>query len=143
VVNDILMLPADREAFEKFKTPKQPQYLLVSSLDNIGQLRRDVTSLLTPEDAASDLLRTQKGVIDMPNHRIMDRGRLIGLWDYDIATNAIAWMAFHTPDKAMQEAVRKTEAFIRDDLGDARSFSLDSPKSRVTRIETLRRAASQ
>jgi len=29
---------------------------------------------------------------------------------------------------------------VRERLGDARSFSLDSPKSRVPRIEALRKA---
>ena len=36
-------------------------------------------------------------------------------------------------------AVERTERFVRDDLGDARSFSLDSPKSRAPRIEALGR----
>ena len=39
----------------------------------------------------------------------------------------------------MEKAVREMEAYVRDDLGDARSFSLDSPKSRVPRIESLRK----
>lgn len=33
-------------------------------------------------------------------------------------------------DQALREAVQRTAAFVRDDLGDACSFSLDSPKSR-------------
>jgi hypothetical protein len=33
------------------------------------------------------------------------------------------------------------EEFVRGELGDARSFSLDSPKSRVPRIQALRAAA--
>jgi hypothetical protein len=32
----------------------------------------------------------------------------------------------------------ETESFVRDQLGDARSFSLDSPKSRRPRIEAIR-----
>ncbi len=34
------------------------------------------------------------------------------------------------------------EAFIRDELGDMRSFSLDSPASRKPRIEAIRALAS-
>jgi hypothetical protein len=48
--------------------------------------------------------------------------------------------AAREPLKALEEAVRKTEAFIREDLGDARGFSLDSPKSRVPRIEAILKA---
>ena len=42
-------------------------------------------------------------------------------------------------DKALDAAVKKTEAYVRDQLGDARSFSLDSPKSRAPKIEALRK----
>jgi hypothetical protein len=60
------------------------------------------------------------------------------MWDFDTGSSSIAWIAFRTPDAAMREAVRATESFVRDELGDARSFSLDSPASRVTRLEALR-----
>ena len=42
--------------------------------------------------------------------------------------------------ESVTEVVR-TEEFIRSQLGDARTFSLDSPKSRIPRIEALRRSA--
>jgi hypothetical protein len=42
-------------------------------------------------------------------------------------------------DKALAALVERTEAFVRDDLGDARSFSLDSPKSRTPRLDALRK----
>ena len=38
----------------------------------------------------------------------------------------------------MRTGVKSTEAFVRDELGDARSFSLDSPESRRPRVEALR-----
>lgn len=50
-------------------------------------------------------------------------------------------MSFVPRNKALDEAVAQTEQFIRTELGDARSFSLDSPKSRTPRIEALRKAA--
>ena len=40
---------------------------------------------------------------------------------------------------ALATAVQRTEAYVRDQLGDARSFSLDSPKSRAPRIQALRK----
>lgn len=140
----LLMLPGDRETFEQFKTPKQPQYVLTGSLDGINQLRRDLVSLLAPEDQERDLVRGSRGQLlqDLPHHAIFDRGRLVGLWEYDTATGSIAWTAFVNADSALRAAVAKTEAFVREDLGDARSFSLDSPKSRVPAIEKLRKAAA-
>ena len=41
--------------------------------------------------------------------------------------------------RALRDCMTKTEAYIRDQLGDARSFSLDSPKSRIPRIEAIRK----
>ena len=63
---------------------------------------------------------------------------LIGLWLYDPDAADIAWTTFAPPDDAVRAEVARTAAFIRDDLGDARSFSLDSPASRRARIEALR-----
>jgi hypothetical protein len=79
---------------------------------------------------------------DLPSHAILDRGRLVGLWEYDTSTDSIAWMTFVKKDKALQEAVARTEQYVRKQLGDARSFSLDSPKSRAPRVEALREAAA-
>ena len=43
-------------------------------------------------------------------------------------------------NKALKQAVAQTEQYVREQLGDARSFSLDSPKSRAPRIAALRKA---
>jgi hypothetical protein len=51
-------------------------------------------------------------------------------------------MSFGKKDKAIQAAVTRTENFVRGQLGDARSFSLDSPTSRAPRIAALRKAAA-
>ena len=117
---DWLMLPEDCEAFDKFEIPKHPQYVLVSSLDGMALLRGPRT--------------------EWPNHAILDRGNQVGLWEFDTATECIVWQATVKPDKALRDAVAKTEAYIREDLGDARAFSLDSPKSRVPRFASLRAA---
>jgi len=114
----LLVLPADRDAWTAFEPPREPQYALVSSLDALFALHRE-----TPE-----------------SHAIVDRGRLIGLWEYDIETESIAWSATVTPDERLRDAVARTEAYVREQLGDARSFSLDSPKSRAPRIAALRTA---
>ena len=73
---------------------------------------------------------------------IGDRGRIVGLWEYDPDARAIAWTAWVPASPALRAAVEATEAWVRDDLGDARAFSLDSPASRRPRIEALRRAGS-
>ena len=80
-------------------------------------------------------------VADLPSHAIFDRGRVVGLWEYDTATESIAWLPFIPKNKQLEKAVARMEEYVRSDLGDARSFSLDSPKSRVPRVEALRQAA--
>jgi hypothetical protein len=139
-----LIAPEDREAYRKFQVPRKPHYVLVSSIDSISQHRRDLTSLLASADAQHPLLtkdmKAGARLYDLPSHAILDRGRVVGLWEYDPETSSIAWCAFGGKDKAMAEAVKKTEAYVRDQLGDARSFSLDSPKSRAPRIQAIQAA---
>jgi hypothetical protein len=138
--SDRLLLPDHMAEFRRFKIPKKPQYALVSSLDALFAARRDVQSLLEPTDEAQDIFKDcSSGFSDLSSHAIVDRGRLIGLWDYDVDSESIVAATFVKRDKQLDSTIRETEAFVRDQLGDARSFSLDSPKSRVPRIESLRR----
>jgi hypothetical protein len=135
--SDYLVGREVRAEYLSFEAPKRPKYVLVSSLDGICPLRPDVDGILAPEDQKHALI-CENGLTDLADHAIFDRGRLIGLWEYDVDTATIAWMSFIRRDRALESAVDRTEAFIRDDLGDARSFSLDSPKSRAPRIAALR-----
>ena len=132
------MFRDDLEDFQTFKASKTPQYALVSSLDALLLLRRDLISVLAEADLKQEVGRLS----DLPSHAIFDRGRLVGLWEYDTETESIAYKTFGSADKALEQAVAQTEAYIRTDLGDARSFSLDSPKSRAPRIAALRKSAS-
>lgn len=146
--DDRLLVPDDRARLEAFKPPKEPHYTLVSSLDAIVLLRRDLRGLLDPKDLERPVFvdkdsKPLGGLADLPSHAILDRGRVAGLWEYDTATSSIAWMFFGKKDKAVQEVVRRTEQYVRDQLGDARSFSLDSPKSRAPRVAALRQAAGK
>lgn len=124
-------LPGDRPKFDAIKPSKEPRYFLLGSIDPLFDLRA-----MGREVFADDPQR------DLTSHPIVDRGRLVGLWEYDQPTESIAWVSFVKKDKALQQAVTRTEDFVRGQLGDARSFSLDSPKSRAPRIAALRKAAA-
>jgi hypothetical protein len=146
--SDLLMLPGDRAKLEAYRPPKEPHYALVSSIDSSAFLRCDLKGMLDPKDLDRPVFvekdtKPLGGLDYPPSHAILDRGRLVGLWEFDTTTNSIAWTAFVKKDKALLEAVARTEAYVRDQLGDARSFSLDSPKSRAPRVEALRRAAGR
>ncbi|MBZ5725847.1 MAG: winged helix DNA-binding domain-containing protein [Acidobacteriia bacterium] len=143
IEGDRLMLPKDREKFEAFQVPRQPQYALVSSIDGISLLRRDLASLAEAADLKRKFFAEEggRGVLDLPSHGIFDRGRLVGLWEFDPEAGSVAWTAFIAKNQDLEKAVARTEQYVRDELGDARSFSLDSPKSRAPRIAALRKAA--
>jgi hypothetical protein len=117
----------------------------VSSLDPITANRREMQSLIDGKDRERTVMvdaasKPVGGLADLPSHAILDRGQIVGLWEFDVDSGKIVWATFgRRKDKGLAAAVEETEAFVRDQLGDARSFSLDSPKSRVARLESLRK----
>jgi hypothetical protein len=143
--SDRLMFGGDRDLFAKFRAPAKLLYALVSSMDSIFLLRRSLSLLLTSE-ASKRKIYSEKGscelgsLSDLTSNAILDRGAIVGLWEFDPFRASIAWFSFTSPDESLRECVSRTEAYIRDQLGDARSFSLDSPKSRAPRIEAIRKA---
>jgi hypothetical protein len=144
--SDRLLLPQDLEALHSFKVPKDPVYRLTSGLDSLVLLRRDHRSLAEAADLDTLPALTKGGtaggaLADLPCHAIFDRGRLIGLWEYDQPSESIVWLSFIQRNSDLAASVKIEEEYVRSQLGDARSFSLDSPKSRQPRIEALRRAA--
>lgn len=139
-----LILPDDRKRLDAFQVPKQAQYALVAGLDAISLLKRNSKDLIDPQDLQHPLFQHKayagESLGDLPSHGIFDRGRLVGLWEYDTDSESIAWASFIPKNKDLVNAVAETEQFVRSELGDARSFSLDSPKSRTPRVEALRKA---
>lgn len=144
--SDRLLLPDDLDAFMKFETPGEPRYSLVSTLDSISTARRDLQSLLDATDRKRTVVvdsaaKAAGALSDLPSHAILDRGRVVGLWEYDFENASIAYATFGVKKtKALDAKIEEMETFVRKDLGDARSFSLDSPKSRAPRVASLREA---
>jgi hypothetical protein len=145
---DRFMTPAHRDEFESFKIPKQAHYALVGNIDGMALFRRDLKDLLDAGDSSREVY-ADRGIKKLNtldflySHAIFDRGRLVGLWEFDPAADAIAWAPFVPKNKDLERAVARTEEFVRAQLGDARGFSLDSPKSRAPRVEALRKAAGR
>ena len=129
------------------KSRTKPVYALVSCLDSMFLLRRSLSALLT-SDAGKQKIYADKGarelgsLSDLPSNAILDRGAIIGLWEYDPESSAIVWSHLARRTKRFAKWYDRTETFIRDQLGDARSFSLDSPKSGAPRIAAIRKARS-
>lgn len=144
--SEFFILEEDLAAFLNFKVSRTPDYQLLSSLDSIVTLRRNVASLLHPDDLNQPMQLDRKkeaagSLSDLPSHAIFDRGRLVGLWEYDYDKAEVVTFTFIKSDKQLKAKIEETNAFIQEQLGDARAFSLDSPKSRQSRIEALRSMA--
>ena len=140
---DLLGLPGNYEEFMAYDAPGKPAYSLVCNLDSYLHYRRTGNFWLHEEDYAR-MMPTEKGVAagselaELASHAILDRGRLIGLWEFDGENGAIVWTTWVRADDELRAKVAATEKYIREELGDARSFSLDSPASRRPRLEVLR-----
>lgn len=141
-------IPAEAEAdYRKFKESKKPVYALIGCLDGLVHLRRDLDALLDPGDSPRKIMagkaaKSVGGLSDLPSNGIVDRGRVIGLWEYDPDGESVVWMTFGKADKALRACVERTETLVREELGDARNFSMDSPKRRAPRIQALRAASA-
>lgn len=142
--DDRLLHPDDRDALHAFKAPTQPQPVLTSTFDNLIHLHRDIPELLASDAHLQQLYGAQGtqrmgGLADLQSHPIVDRGYLIGLWDYDDDTNAIVWATFDAPPPNLPQAVAGMERFITSDLRSSRANSLDDLKTRQARIAALRK----
>ncbi len=141
--HDLLIPSHLRSEFENFKPPKDQCYRLTTMIDSFVLLHGDLRILIDPKELGHPLLaastKSATGTLaDLSSPVILERGCIAGLWEYDPAKEAIAYATFGKADGALKKAVAETEDYIRSQLGDARTFSLDSPKSRAPRIEVLR-----
>jgi hypothetical protein len=144
--DDELLLPSSlRAEFEAFKPPKEPCYHFVTTLDSVLLLRRNLNSLLDPADIENSFLSPAAScaggtLSELPSPAIVDRGRIVGLWEYDPDSESIAYVSFVKKNALLKKALAQMEEYVRTQLGDVRTFSLDSPKSRMPRIAAFRAA---
>lgn len=141
--SDLIGFPEDLEAFRKFKPVGNSDFRLVGSLDGLFLLTRDIKPFVEEDQWTTKTKGTSAGASlgadeDLIHHAIVDRGQLVGLWDYDPETHRIVSHCFIERTQELTEAITSTERFIREDLGDAKTFSLDGPSRRKSRLERLR-----
>ncbi|QHK21558.1 hypothetical protein GU243_19745 [Pseudarthrobacter psychrotolerans] len=132
------MMPDDVGRLTSFKAPAEEQIQLLAGTDSLVLLRRSSGDLFADQDKGKNVLGSTLALLaDLPDHPIFDRGRIIGLWQYDPGKSRIAHWLFAGATPAVSRRIAEVEAWIRDELGDFRSFSLDSPASRQDRIDAL------
>ena len=143
VSEDRYALPEDIDEIQATVVPAEPQVHFVGNLDGLFLHRRELAAHIHPEDHKRSIL-SEKGLqaggtlADLSNQAIVDRGRIIGVWDYDLQREELAWRTFKPATAAVKAAAERTEAYVRDQLGDMRSFSLDSPDTRGMRLAAIR-----
>src|SRR5262249_25766559 len=137
-----LVFPEDRDAIPDFRAPSRPELAFLGNLDNLVHQRRDAGALADASDAKREVW-TEKGgqkvgsVLDLEHHAILDRGRLVGVWEYDFERHELVWATFGKIP-GISKVADEVSRLIGDDLGDVRSFSLDSPESRGPRLKAIR-----
>lgn len=137
-----LVFPEDRDAIATFRAPSRPELAFIGNLDNLVHQRRDAGTLVDESDAKREIW-TEKGaqkvstVLDLEHHAIIDRGRLVGVWEYDSENHELVWATFGKIP-GISKVADEVGRFIAEDLGDVRSFSLDSPESRGPRLKAIR-----
>jgi hypothetical protein len=148
-IGDDLLLPAElHDEFDGFEAPKKPDYRLLIGIDSLLLLHRDMAILFDPKHVKHSLVSAKAAgggaaLTEVSSPVIVDRGRIVGFWEYDPEKQEIAFAVFGEKDAALNRAVAETEEYVRTQLEDARTFSLDSPKSRAPRIAALRKAAGR
>ncbi len=141
-----LIAAEELDELKAVRAPKEPAYSFVGLLDNLIHLRRDPTAALGEGDEELDLSlgvakKAGGSLLDLAVHPIVDRGRIVGLWDYDGAAQKLIYKSLRKEPKGMAEAARAAERFVQQELEDVRAMSLDSPESREPRLQALRKAS--
>ncbi|MFJ8442295.1 DNA glycosylase AlkZ-like family protein [Kitasatospora griseola] len=143
---DELLMPAELlDEWAAFTVPEQPAYALVAGIDGLHLLHRDLARLVDERDAgrlapASRTGRSFGSESDPSTHLVVDRGRIVGFWEYDPEQRELVHQLFVPMDAALRAGIDAVETFVREELGDARSFGLDTPKSRAPKLAALRLA---
>ncbi|MBS1716370.1 MAG: winged helix DNA-binding domain-containing protein [Armatimonadetes bacterium] len=141
---------ASPHAATEFKdfTPTTGHVALLSGLDSLFLLRRDFLSFMPAEVASIEVLSDKKmaaggGLADLTANVVVKDARIIGYWEFDPAAGELVEALFEKPDAKVTQKIEEMESFIREELGDCRSFSLDSPASRQPALARLRELQAQ
>lgn len=130
-----------------FVVPDAPHVVALSPLDGLFLLRRNARDFIAPVDRDTPLgrfaLAGRQGLSDLPANALVDRGRVIGLWEYSpedgIVSALFPSVAADTEvGGAVGAALSAVEAEICSPLRDLRQMSLDSPRAREPRLKALR-----
>ncbi len=144
----------DVEARMQFLEAARQACAMLASMDNLVHMPGTVRDLV---DAPFHDLRTPSwgsrkthplSADKTPSYRpVLADGRIVGFWEYDPDARVAIPFCFQKPSRAAQQMLEAISAgvssLLRDELGHAQSFSLDTEKAARERIKHLRQLASR
>lgn len=135
----------ERDAMAAMDPKGGGEVRLVGSLDNLLHLRRNAEDLIDPTHCDLPVWGERGeaslgGLGDAAHHLVVADGRLVGFWEFTPDPPTLTHACFARAPRSLREALDRTLAMVRDELGDLRSFSLDSPEGRAPRVAALRKA---
>ena len=116
--------------------------VLLPFRDNLFNLHRSIAPFV--DDANAEVLDWKNRVVraasleSLHQNAIVADGALIGVWEFDPAAERVVARTFGKKPRGFEAAVRATERFIREQLGDHRYYALDTATSREPRLEFVR-----
>ncbi|MBL8064627.1 MAG: winged helix DNA-binding domain-containing protein [Chthonomonadaceae bacterium] len=141
--SELLLSEEDLESWHAFQAHDVPETKFVGSLDNMSHLRAGLKDLI--DSGLDQALPGEKGQVmnvsglsELSSHAIYERGRLVGIWEFDPFEQETLALYWGVDRPGFEKARAASQAFVKDELGDARSFSLDGPESRRTKLDWLR-----
>lgn len=138
----LLALPELAEEYANYAVPEEPYYALLHALDGLFLLRRDIQTVLEEAEQNRPVPHEHGRLLgqlrDFADHVIVDRGTVIGFWQFDPEDGTIAAWTRSPMNERLRAVLTDTERFIGEQLGDHSWNVFDKPASRRERIEALR-----
>jgi len=137
---------AAKKALSGAPPPREAQrlkrgVLLLPFRDNYFALHRGLTEFAEGVRVLdyNNKPRRIEEVESLHHNAIVVDGQLRGIWEYDPGEEKVIWMTFQ-PTREIEDAVAKTEEFIREELGDHKFYALDHGRTRGLRLAFIRRS---
>ena len=93
--------------------------------------------LLPFRDPYFELHRDSEAVKKYHHNTIVTDGEFSGIWEYDPKAERIVWRTFGKT-RGIEPAVKATETFIREELGDHKFYPFDHGKTREERLRSVK-----
>jgi len=140
--DEYLIPETDVEAFYRFSPEDSPSNLIPYRDIYLKGQREIVDRFLRVEHADKPFSRWKGKLINDPIATIVRNGQVVGVWEWNEATEQVDLLLFENMPKAVEKALRKRAValadFIRTDLGQTRLHGLDFGPHQMTGIHDLK-----